>query len=168
MIVRTKNLCLIPLNINELELLLTSKEKLIDTLKLNGDLEPLTEEMQTAFGWLYKQCKNYPQYNIWYTVWLIVTKNNNIPVGSFCFKGEPDFNGEVEIGYGIYQKYQEHGYMSETLESLIKWLSGKKDIKALLAETNKKNIPSQKLLIKSGFIQYCDKDNMFWWRKTLR
>ena len=40
------------------------------------------------------------------TLWLIVIEKNNEVAGEFCFKGIPDEERSVEIGYAISKKFQ--------------------------------------------------------------
>lgn len=163
----TKRLKLLPLSLFEFDLLINNPEKLTKKLKLNEPLEGLDYNTLFAMKWLYKQCKTYPEHHIWYTNWQIIRKSDNISVGSFCFKGEPDINGEVEIGYGIYPKYQKQGYMTETIEGIIKFALKNDNVKSIIAETAYDNVPSQNVLQKHGFIKYSERYNMFWWRKNL-
>lgn len=86
--ISTPQLELIPLTLEQFDLLLKSSDK-------------LNNEVRIAFEWLYKQCKAHPEHHLWFTNWQIISKDNKTVVGSFCFKGAPDFSGEVEIGYGI-------------------------------------------------------------------
>jgi RimJ/RimL family protein N-acetyltransferase len=37
-------------------------------------------------------------------------RKENTVVGSACFKGEPDENHQVEIGYGTDEKFRNRGY----------------------------------------------------------
>ncbi|MCS2957924.1 GNAT family N-acetyltransferase [Bacteroides salyersiae] len=46
-------------------------------------------------------------------------KSENKAIGSACFKNLPDAEGSVEVGYGIYASYRNHGYMTEGSESLM-------------------------------------------------
>ena len=36
-------------------------------------------------------------------------------LGDLCFMGEPNAEGEVEIGYGTYQEFRKRGFMTEAV-----------------------------------------------------
>lgn len=72
-------------------------------------------------------------------------------VGDLCFQGEPNENGEIEIGYGTYDHFQNMGYMTEAVGALVRWGLGQERVLAVVAETNADNIPSQKILKNNGF-----------------
>lgn len=165
--IKTKRLELVPLSLEEFDLLLNSPEELSKKLKLKEKISKIDDDTRFAFEWLIKQCKIYPEHHTWYTNWQIIDKAKKVAVGSFCFKGEPDINGEVEIGYGINPEYQNNGYMSEVIGSIIKWLQEMCNISGLIAETDNDNIPSQKVLTKHGFEKYSERQGMLWWRKKL-
>jgi [ribosomal protein S5]-alanine N-acetyltransferase len=93
------------------------------------------------------------------TFWIIVEKNRKAVVGGFCFHGEPDENGEVEIGYGIDEPFQNRGYMSETIAGFICWLSGNPKVRVVTAETDADNLPSVRVLERNGFNLYQQVEN---------
>ncbi len=88
---------------------------------------------------------------LFYTMWLIIEKKGRVVVGGTCFHGEPDENGEVEIGYGTESEFKNKGIMSESILGILGWLKTNEEIKSVIAETEKGNIPSVKLLEKCGF-----------------
>ena len=68
------------------------------------------------------------------------------------FKGVPDSNGEVEIGYGIDPQFQRQGYMTEAVKAMIQWAFSEpacRVITAILSAPD--NIASHRVLEKSGF-----------------
>ncbi len=57
----------------------------------------------------------------WLTYWLAVTHADQRGIGLLGFKGAPDANGEVEIGYGIEPAYRGQGLATEAAARLIAW-----------------------------------------------
>ena len=55
------------------------------------------------------------------TLWTIILKEENKMVGDLCFVGEPDAEGEIEIGYGTYDEFRKRGYMTEAVNGMINW-----------------------------------------------
>src|SRR5687768_18371795 len=57
--------------------------------------------------------KNTPDNNYLYvTFWIVVEKKTNSIVAELGFKGEPNDNGEVEIGYGTMPACRCRGFMT--------------------------------------------------------
>ena len=46
---------------------------------------------------------------MWHSFWLIIRNDNHVVVGSADFKDIPNEMGEVEIGYGLEEKYEHQG-----------------------------------------------------------
>jgi len=86
-----------------------------------------------------------------YTMWIVIEKSKKAIIGGICFHGEPDDNGEVEIGYGTDKNYMNKGYMTETINGIIQWLKNNKKARIIKAVTDSSNISSLKMLEKNGF-----------------
>ncbi len=161
---QTERLRLIPLNSENLKLYLEDPKKLekklglkITNVALEGHIKEAVKEM---FESVIKDEENY----LWYTNWQIVLKKENRIIGGFCFKDYPNENGEVEIGYGIQPAYQGKGYMTEALREMVKWAFKQPRILAVIAETDKANIPSHKVLEKVGMVKCRETEQNFWWK----
>ncbi len=134
-------------------------------LSASGNQEFWTEDIRVVMNDLCRQAWQHAATYYWYTNWLIVLKEENIAVGSACFKGHPDPEGEVEIGYGTYAGYQNRGYMTEAVAALCQWALTRERVTAVLAATDPENVPSCKVLEKNGFTRYQGPgDFLFWWR----
>jgi RimJ/RimL family protein N-acetyltransferase len=70
--------------------------------------------------------------------------------GLVGFKGYPNNQGEVEIGYGIDGNFQNRGYTTEAVRALIVWAFARDNCRAVVAETHPANIASQRVLEKAG------------------
>lgn len=79
-------------------------------------------------------------------------------------KGYPNENGEVLIGYVIRKEYRRQGYMEEVLKCIIEWIFLNNDVKSVIADVVKSNIPSQNLLKKLCMTLYKEDEECFWWR----
>lgn len=98
------------------------------------------------------------------TLWTMIDKDKKLMVGDLCFKGSPNDNGEVEIGYGTYDGFQGRGYMTEALNAMAGWAFRQPGVLVILAETDMDNVASHKTLSKNDFIVYREVENMLWWR----
>lgn len=100
---------------------------------------------------------------LFHTFWIVIDTSTNTIVADICFKGPPDKNGEVEIGYGTYPAYQGKGLMTEAVAGLVRWAFTQKSIRAVLAETDPVNTASQKVLERNHFrISNQTTDNICW------
>src|SRR5262249_55645761 len=54
-------------------------------------------------------------------IWLIVHAADAAIIGDIGFKGPPDRDGLVEIGYSVVPDYRRQGYASEAARALVSW-----------------------------------------------
>ena len=106
-------------------------------------------ELRAAYKEMLDFCLAHPDKWEWYAMWMILLKDGT-RIGDLCFKGL-DANGITEIGYGIIQEYQGHGYATEAVEAVLKWAFSHPEVTAIEAETEPDNAASQRVLEKCGF-----------------
>lgn len=110
-------------------------------------------EMKQAYTEMLDGCLMEPDNRIWYAVWNMELKNAlGTIVGDFCFKGLGK-EGVVEIGYGLREEFRHHGYMVETVKVITEWALSMEGVCAVEAETDLKNVASQNVLMKAGFVK---------------
>jgi [ribosomal protein S5]-alanine N-acetyltransferase len=126
--------------------------------------EALPDELQKVFLSTYEQAVADRTNYVWYTVWQMVSKTENCAIGGICFKGCPNIDGEVEIGYGTEPAHQNKGYMTEAVKAAIQWAMKQDGVVYVIAETEKSNIASHKVLQKNGMTLYKETDSSLWWR----
>ncbi|MBB6452675.1 RimJ/RimL family protein N-acetyltransferase [Salirhabdus euzebyi] len=162
--INTERLRLIPLKAEHLKLLIDSPMKMEQRLTLlesDRILSPeLKQAMETRLSKLLADEENY----IWYTNWLIVKKDKNCAVGGIMVKGLPNEDGEVIIGYYTFPEYQGNGYMTETIHYMKNWLLNQPGVVYVIADTDKDNIPSHRVLEKSGAEMYKETEALYFWR----
>ena len=118
----TPRLQLIPLNVNQLTLVLQSVESFEASLHIIMMRSWITERVHRAINMkINKMQKANSAQHDWLTYWLIVLKDEGVGAGMLGFKGFPDEKGSTEIGYGIDPAYQGKGYMREAAQALIDW-----------------------------------------------
>jgi RimJ/RimL family protein N-acetyltransferase len=54
--------------------------------------------------------------------------------------------------------------MGEALEEIIRWALDQPGVTAVVSETERLNIASQRVLQKAGFAQYRQTEGYLWWR----
>ena len=105
--------------------------------------------LKTAYTEMLNGCIENPEQWEWYAIWMIELKDGT-HIGELCFKGL-DSDGVAEIGYGIIDQYQEHGYATEAVKAISSWAFQEPKVSAIEAEINDKNKASKKVLEKCGF-----------------
>jgi ribosomal-protein-alanine N-acetyltransferase len=75
-------------------------------------------EFRDTFTPSYHRWKAHPPLRDWW-VYLIIHVPDNMLIGSCGYKGEPDADGMVEIGYEVIPSYREKGLGTETAKGLL-------------------------------------------------
>lgn len=160
----TQSLRIIPLRLNQFSLLLKGIDKMEQALGLTASNESLDKDTQQAMEGLYNEALKYPKDYLWFTNWQIILKSANKAIGSACFMRSPDENGFVEIGYGINSEYRNNGYATDAIRAMCNWALKQTVVQAVIAETEKNNYPSHRVLLKCGMIKYKESDNSYFWK----
>ena len=157
----TKRLVIKPLSFDELKKHLESPSDLANELGLIPSQSLMDKEAREAMqNDLLPGLKDPHKDPSFYTMWIVIEKIKKAIIGGICFHGEPDENGEVEIGYGIDADHRNQGYMTETIDGLINWIRNNKTVRIIRAETDASNISSVRVLEKSGFELFQQINNM--------
>lgn len=165
----TERLILHPLTPNQLLKYIKDDNSLEEELKLNSTSKVISKELQEALKQtilpnVFNKTKNY-LYN---TLWTIISKKDNKTIGDLCFVGDPDANGELEIGYGTYEEFRGKGYMTEAVCRIIEWAKQQDGVKTISASTEIDNIASYSILEKNNFIKVAEGEGMFTWKLELK
>ncbi|WML55984.1 GNAT family protein [Neobacillus sp. PS2-9] len=97
-------------------------------------------------------------------VWLVINKENNKIIGDIGFKGKPDSENTVEVGYGIVPEAQNKGFATEAVNEIIKWAFSSGNVKKIVAECLIDNVSSIKVLEKLNMKRIGIKENMLQWQ----
>ena len=154
--IESQRLRMIPLTHELLQLLHTGRATMEQALDLTPSSWQVPEFYQKEIDdamvnfWLPKTLAN-PDNFIWYTDWELVLKSTNTAIGGMGFNGEPNEQGEAEVGYMIEEGHQNKGFATEALKLLSSWALSQERVKSVVVHTYRDNLPSQRILIKSGF-----------------
>jgi len=107
--------------------------------------ESLEETKQYLKKLIDRSCSDSGHY------WFIFLKVEEKIIGTFGLQNIDRRKGSAEIGYGISPDYWGHGYFSETLIMVLKYLFLKLGFHRVSAITQVDNIASIKALEKVGF-----------------
>lgn len=97
--------------------------------------------------------------------WLVISQADGNIIGDIGFKGQPSANKDVEIGYGLLERYQNNGYATEAVGALVDWALSRPDVATVSAETIATNCTSIRVLEKIGFQKTCASDTTFHWSR---
>lgn len=167
--IETERLILKPLTYGQLVKYIKCDNSLEVELNLNETSRSISAELKEAFEQtilpnVADKSKNY----LYSTLWTAISKIDNKMIGDLCIVGEPNPDGEIEIGYGVYDEFQNKGFMTEVVRGMIEWAKTQPEIKAIVASTEKINTASFKVLEKNNFIKIGEKDTLFHWKLEIQ
>lgn len=150
--IETNRLQIKPLTADELSMHIESPEDFAQGLGLVPSQSLMDKETKEAIlNDLLPNIDNPAKDYLFYTMWILIEKQEKAIIGGLCFHGEPNEVGEIEIGYGTDSSCRNKGFMTEAIGGLIQWIYKNKPVKSIIAETEKQNIASIKVLEKNGF-----------------
>jgi [ribosomal protein S5]-alanine N-acetyltransferase len=163
--IETDRLIIRPLTYNQLIKYVKADNSLEKELNLNETSRIISPELmealeQTILPNVADTTRNY----LYSTLWTIILKDENRMIGDLCLVGEPNSNGEIEIGYGTYEEFRGRGYMTEAVSGMISWAKNQTHIKSIYAATGKNNPASYSLLERNNFIKSGESDTQYEWR----
>ncbi|MEN9963303.1 MAG: hypothetical protein RL582_398 [Bacteroidota bacterium] len=167
--IETERLILKPLNYDQLVKYAICDNSLEAELNLNTSSRTISPELkealeQTILPNVADKTRNY----LYSTLWTAISKTENKMIGDLCIIGEPNSHGEIEIGYGTYEEFQNKGFMTEIVGGIIEWVKSQPTVKSIIASTDKTNIASYKVLQKNNFIKVGASDTSFKWELIIQ
>lgn len=163
--IETSRLRILPLSYEQLLKYIPNDQSLERELQLNDSTRSISPELKEALEQTILPNVARPGHNYLYsTLWTIIDRSKNQMVADLCFVGEPDSEGQIEIGFGTYEQHQGQGYMSEAVGGMVEWAKAQPAVKCIYAETAEDNFASMSVLQKNGFVQLNKVDGMCSWR----
>lgn len=107
---------------------------------------------QQAMEWNRDQLSARPSDTGWYA-WVYISPVMNRLLGVGGFRGGPDRDGVIEIGYSMLISYREQGLATEGVMALLDWAYSHAQVKSVIAKTRDDRDASHRVLEKAGFIQ---------------
>lgn len=161
----TQRLILRPLTYEQLLKYIRNDNSLEKELNLIESCRTISPELkealeQTILPNVADTTRNY----LFSTLWTVILKEENKMVGDLCFVGEPNEEGEIEIGYGTYTEFRNRGFMTEAVSGIINWATMQKNVKSIIASTEKGNHDSFAVLIKNNFLKFGESESEYQWR----
>ena len=158
----TNRLILVPMTYDMVSAVLNEQSRVIEELgfKANDkwpredtlDILPIIEQKLRTHG----ETKGVD-------IWMIIKREDMTIIGDIGFKGEPDENGIIEIGYGLIEEERRKGYGYEAAKGLIQWVFSHDDVKTIKADCLKDNTGSIRILQKCCMHEvYRDNEMIYW------
>lgn len=164
----TNRLVLQPLTHGQLVKYIRNDQSLEEELGLRPSHRAISPELKEALEETILPNVADSRMNYLYaTLWTLISKEQGCMVGDLCFVGEPNADGEVEIGYGTYEAHRGHGYMTEAVGGMIAWARQQAGVVSIFAATEQANLASFAVLEKNGFLKVGAADGLFQWRRLL-
>jgi ribosomal-protein-alanine N-acetyltransferase len=167
--IETERLILKPLNYDQLVKYARCDNSLEAELKLNISLRTISPELKEALEQtILPNVADKTKNHLYSTLWTAISKKENKMIGDLCIIGEPNSEGEIEIGYGTYEEFQNKGFMTEIVRGIIEWVKSQPSVKSIIASTDKTNIASYKVLQKNNFIKVGESETIFIWKLIIQ
>ncbi len=94
-----------------------------------------------------------PTVGTWWLYYIVLEQEKNpLVVGAVGYKGPPDSEGTVEVGYGVLPEFQRRGIASEATMGLIANAFEHAVVKRVIAETLPELVASIGVMEKCGLV----------------
>lgn len=103
-----------------------------------------------AMVWMRDRLQDAPEEASWWN-YLIILRDESRLIGTCGYKGPPEPDGSVEIGYEIADAYQSRGFATEAARALLHHALIHPAVKSVKACTLAEENPSVKLLRRLDF-----------------
>lgn len=104
--------------------------------------------------WFRRRLRDDPGSGRWLGCYVVAEIDGlDVLVGTAGFKGPPDAEGKVEIGYGLVEAYRRRGVGTATVQALLSSAFTDEGVLAVVAETSIASAGSRRLLEKCGFVR---------------
>jgi len=167
--IETERLIIQPLTYGQLLKYIRADNSLEAELNLKETSRTISPELRDALEQtILPNVADISRNFLFSTLWTVILKYENKMVGDLCFVGEPNADGEVEIGYGTYEEFRKRGFMKEAVRGMIGWAENQPLVKSIIASTDKTNMASSQVLEKNKFIKTGETDELYNWKLELR
>lgn len=107
--------------------------------------------------------KNDPTIDGWGS-WFVIRKEDGMFIGDIGFKGKPNLNKVVEVGYGLLEPYFNKGYATEAMKELVHWAFDTNKVNKIMAEVLTVNEASIHVLKKIGMRRLTQVNEMYYYQ----
>lgn len=148
--IQTPRLILVPANLPRLEAAASDNRSELSALLGGVEIEPDWTAFPDAIVWMRDFLREFPADINWWNYMTIHRADKKL-IGTCGFKGEPDPNGDVEIGYETASAYRNRGLATEAARGLLRFAFGDERVRRVNANTLAEENASTRLLRTLGF-----------------
>jgi ribosomal-protein-alanine N-acetyltransferase len=121
-------------------------------------------ELKAYLPYYIEELEQSPSILGW-GIWIAIHAQEKVVVGDIGFKGKPDGEGSIEIGYSVHPSQRQKGYAYEATKGLTDWAFSEGNVQNIRAECDSENIASIKVLQKLGMKDVtANNDSLFKWK----
>ena len=146
---RTRRLDLFPCSVEVAQSIVRNRADMETLLGVRVPDDWPAQDLQEILLFYAQQLEADPSLLGW-GIWLMIHRAERTIIGDLGFKGRPDREGTVEIGYSVVPAYRRQGYAFEAVQALIGWAFAQQGVKRIIAECTIDNAPSIRILEKLG------------------
>lgn len=146
---QTRRLDLFPCSLEVAQAAVRNRDKLESLLGVRVPDDWPAPDLQEFLPLYAQELQADPSLLGW-GIWLMTHRMEQTVVGDLGFKGRPDQEGTVEIGYSVLPAYRRQGYASEAVRALIHWTLAQPGVSRIVAACSADNTPSVRILEKIG------------------
>lgn len=107
----------------------------------------------------------HPEEFLW-GIWLMLLKRERrrpVVIGDLGYKGPPDREGAVDLGYGIVPEMRLKGYTFEAAGALVAWAFAHPDVRLVTSSCDESNEGSIRILEKLGMKRHGKDGRLIKW-----
>ncbi len=165
--IETARLRLIPLTSTQVRLHVAGGTRLEEALTVRPGHRTVDEPLRSILTAFTIPFLDDPRRQLLFdTIWIALDRELNQFVADAKFKGAPDEEQTVEIGYGTYPAFRQQGYMTELVGGLLAWAFQQPGLWRVTAETALGNTASEGVLLRNGFRLFEQNEHVCWWERT--
>ncbi len=159
--IETARLSLVPLTLEMVEAATHDKGRLGQLISMRVPPAWPGADFEEVLPIVADGLRSNPAYSDWTRI--IAHKSDGAAIGSMGFLQMPDETGTVEIGYGLIPDYRGYGYATEAAKALVEWALAQPGVRRVVAECNRDNTASVRVLEKLGMHRLSDEDEPIKW-----
>ena len=163
--INTERLIIIPMNYSLLCSVLDNKDEELGVLGIERNVDWPRQDTIDILSFLKENLKYKDEVSGFY-VWMVVKKEDMTIIGDAGFKGLPDEQGKIDIGFGLVEDKQRKGYGYEVAKALISWAFTRKDVKKITADCLIDNYGSIRVLQKCNMNEIGRDNELIFWELT--
>ncbi|NDK56068.1 GNAT family N-acetyltransferase [Pontibacter fetidus] len=161
--IHTIRLILIPFTLEITKTLMAGDTSILQQLGLQLTPYWPDQEAIDTFPKIIHNLEKVPEPN-GFESYMVVHRHSMTVIGDAGFKGLPNTEGEVDLGYAIITQAQKNGYGLEVAQGLVNWAFQQTNVKAVTARCLLANVASARVLERLGMQQVSSDAELIRWK----